>query len=569
MRRFLALLLLPLSLGAQSADERTRWFREAKFGLFIHWGPYAVIGRHEWARHRLQIPQAEYDQYARAFNPVNFNADEWTGLAAAAGVKYIVITSKHHDGFSIYRSRASDYDMEITPFPGDPLKDLALSARRRNLPLGYYHSIMDWHHPDYRPRRAWEFPKDYKEGGNNRRYVDFMKEQIRELLTEYGPAAVLWFDGEWEHTLKELNAEDEVYDFIRQLSPDTLINDRIYERREGNRADFGTPEQFVPATGYKGPDGRDLLWESCVTINTDSWGYNKYETQFKTTRDLIRMLIDVVSKGGNLLLNVGPTPDGRIQPEFVTRLEAMGRWLSVNGEAIYGTTASPFARLPFFGRATVKGSTLYLHVFAWPAGGELRVPGLKNLVSGARLLGSTESVTVSRDGGDVILKLPASLPDETASVIALQLDGAPQVEPMLLKPAQDGALTLGVESGVIETKFGQRLKYENLLGHVFLTNWTRAEDVPSWNFTLPRAARYRVELVYAKGRNNPPVEFTIEAGAQKLAGKTQTTGGDLVFRAFPAGTLLLPAGEQTLKVRAAVSSGDAMQLEKVVLRPVR
>jgi alpha-L-fucosidase len=220
--------------------ERTRWFREAKFGLFIHWGVYSVIGRHEWARHRFEIPQAEYDKYARRFNPVNYDANAWADLAANAGVKYIVITSKHHDGFSIYRSKVSDYDMEITPYKGDPLKMLAEACKRKGLRLGFYHSIMDWHHPDYVPKRAWETP-DPNEGGNVDRYItQFMMPQLRELLTGYGDVATIWFDGEWEHTDREQHA-DEVFDFIRKLQPNTLINDRIYKREPGNRADYGTP----------------------------------------------------------------------------------------------------------------------------------------------------------------------------------------------------------------------------------------------------------------------------------------------------------------------------------------
>ncbi len=323
--------------------ERTRWFQEAKFGVFIHWGAYSVIGRHEWARHFFQIPQAEYDTYARRFNPVNYNPDTWVTLARNAGARYVVITSKHHDGFSMWRSEVSDYGMKITPYKDDPLKMLAEACRRQGLRLGFYHSIMDWHHPDYVPKRAWEVA-DPQAGGNLNRYIDFMKSQLRELLTGFGDVAVIWFDGEWEHSTKEMRS-DEIYDFVRSLQPNTLINDRLYKREPGNRADFGTPEQFVPATGIKDPTGKPVLWESCVTINTDSWGYNKYETEFKTSRDLIRMLIEVASKGGNLLLNVGPMPDGRIQDEFVARLNAIGAWMKVNSEAIYGTTASPFARL--------------------------------------------------------------------------------------------------------------------------------------------------------------------------------------------------------------------------------
>jgi len=572
----LCLLLAALPVLAQPRtapipdSERTRWFRDSKFGIFVHWGPYSVIGRHEWARHKLQIPQAEYDKFAREFNPVNFNAAEWTNLFRSAGAKYVVITSKHHDGFSIYRSRVSEYDMEITPYAGDPLKQLADAAQRSGLRLGFYHSIMDWKHPDYRPLRAWEHPKTYEEGGDMPRYLDYMKAQLRELLTNYGDVSMIWFDGEWEHKPEEINA-DGIYDFIRSIQPNTLINDRLYNRRAGNKADFGTPEQFVPATGVTGPDGKPVLWESCVTINTDSWGYNKYETDFKTDRDLIRMLIEVVSKGGNLLLNVGPRPDGTIQPEFVERLQSIGRWMDVNSDAIYETTASPFARLPFYGRATVKGSTLYLHVFNWPKDGKLRVPGLNNLVHKAYLLADrTANITTARDGDDIVISLPAQAPDDTASVIALQLDGTPQANPYFEKPNEEGVLTLSAAAAEVESNLGQRLKTENIFGHVYFTRWTRSEDVPAWKVLVPNAGRYRVSLRYAAPRTSKDLPFLIKVGDTVLSGKTDVTGDPQVFQEFAIGAIQLKAGEQTLQVQSNAPSGAAaMNLEAVILKPVK
>lgn len=555
------------------ADARLQWFKDSKFGIFIHWGAYSVIGRHEWARHRFQIPQAEYDVYARQFNPEKFNANEWMSLFDRAGAKYVVITSKHHDGFAIWRSKVSDYDIEMTPYKGDPLKDLADAAKRRNLKFGFYHSIMDWHHPLYRPRRAWEVkdPKDAKVGGDNSRYVDFMKEQLRELLTGYGDVAVIWFDGEWEHTLAELKRDDEVYDFIRMLQPNTLINDRLYERKPGSRGDFGTPEQFVPATGVKDPSGKDALWESCVTINMDSWGYNKYETDFKTDRDLIRMLVEVVSKGGNLLLNIGPKPDGSIQPEFVTRLEAMGEWMKVNGESIYGTKASPFARMPFFGRATQKDNTLYLHAFAWPQDGQLRVPGLKNLIHSAYLLADPKKtpLTWRRDGADILVSVPKTAPDERASVVVLKLDSAPVVEPFLVRPNDKGVLTLGIESSEIETRFEQRAKKENALGHVFLTRWSRHDDIPTWKLETPRAGRYRVQVSYGSTRTGTDRDYVVSVGQQSVPGKTVNTGGEWVFHTQSLGTLTLGKGEHTLQVKSANQQGlDGVTLEKVTLVPL-
>jgi len=570
-RTVLPYLMLMGGLMAQpsqpplSSEQRLAWFQNDKFGMFIHWGGYSVIGRHEWIREQARIPQAEYDTYVKRFNPVKFDADSWVALAKNAGARYMVITSKHHDGFSIYRSAVSDYDLEITPFGRDPLKELAGAAKRQGMRLGFYHSIMDWHHPDYRPRRAWEYPGATKTGGDNNRYIDFMKGQLKELLTGYGDVAMIWFDGEWEHTLAEAKRDDEVYDFIRSIQPNTLINDRLYERKPGNRADFGTPEQYVPATGFHDAAGKPVLWESCVTINDDSWGYNRYETSFKTERDLVRMLIEVVSKGGNLLLNVGPKPDGTIPEEFVTRLNAMGRWMAVNGEAIYGTTASPFERMPFFGRATVKGRKLYLHVFEWPKAGELRVAGLKNLVYGARILGSAGQVAARRDGSDIVLRLPAEAPDEVASVIELDLDGAPVVAPFANRADAKGVIALGVESCEIETEFEQRAKKENALGHVFLTRWTREKDVAYWKLEAPKAGRYRVEASYSATKDGVP--FTVEIGAAKLAAKSAKTGGEWVFKKTALGEVEVKAGASEVRVRLG-QGGGGLSLERLELRPV-
>ncbi len=551
------------------ADQRTQWFRDAKFGMFIHWGPYAVIGRHEWSRHMFQIPQVQYDTYARAFNPVNFDADKWVDIAKGAGAKYIVITSKHHDGFSIYRSKVSDYDMEITPYPGDPLKMLAAAAKRKDMRLGFYHSIMDWHNADYIPKREWEVPGQ-KPGGNIDKYIEYMKGQLRELLTGYGDVATIWFDGEWEHSTAEMHS-DEIYDFIRKLQPNTLINDRLFKREPGNRADYGTPEQYVPATGVVDANGKPLLWESCVTINADSWGYNKYETDFKTSRDLIRMLIEVVSKGGNLLLNVGPRPDGTIQPEFTARLAAIGDWMKVNNEAIYGTTASPFTRLPFFGRATAKGNTLYLHVFQTPADGRLRVPSLENNVRSARLLAHPgRTLETKREGSDIIVTMPPGGPDDIATVVKLELDGKPRIGgEYVIRPDDAGVLRLGTESSEIDTRFGQRAKRENFLGHVFVTSWTRGEDKPGW-IIEPKAGRYDVSITYGASSGSAKNPYVITAGDSTLQGTVESTSNALVFRPFKVGTIELNTGRQTLAIGGPEKArGPNISLESIVLTPVQ
>ena len=272
------------------------------------------------------------------------------------------------------------------------------------------------------------------------------------------------------------------------------------------------------------------------------------------------------------MLNIGPKPDGTIQQEFVTRLEAIGQWLKVNGEAIYGTKASPFARMPFFGRATQKDSNLYLHVFAWPVDGQLRVPGLKNLVHSAYLLADPKKTSLNwrRDGADVIVTVPRTAPDERASVVVLRLDGAPVVAPFVIQADEKGVIALGVEASEIETRFEQRAKKENAMGHVYLTNWTRADDVPTWNFETAKAGKYRVVVSYGATRPSKDRDYEVVVGGAKVVGKIVETGGEWVFHPHKLGVLELGKGEHKLQVKSASNQGlDGVTLERVVLEPVQ
>jgi len=427
---------------AEQHDERMAWWREARFGLFIHWGLYAIpagewggrTDHAEWVRHTAHIPVEEYERLLSQFNPVKFDADAWVRLAREAGMKYLVITSKHHDGFCLFDSRQTDFDVMSTPFGRDILAELAEACRKGGVRLCFYHSIMDWHHPDYLPRRDWE--QRPSEGADFDRYVAYVKTQLRELLTGYGALGVLWFDGQWEGTWTHERGLD-LYNHVRSLQPGIIINNRVDVggdslglTRPGHYAgDFGTPEQQVPPTGLPGVD-----WETCMTMN-DHWGYNRHDSKWKSSRELVRTLVDVVSKGGNFLLNVGPTPEGEFPPESVQRLADIGEWMRVHGEAIYGTQASPFRSLPW-GRCTQKAieanpTRLYLHVFDWPADGRLRVPGLLNEVRQARVLSEvnrSSDVRVARDEDAVVLSgLGDDPPNNLCSVIALDIVGAPDV----------------------------------------------------------------------------------------------------------------------------------------------
>jgi len=418
-------------------DARMSWWREARFGMFIHWGLYSVpagewngkTGYGEWIRTSAEIPLEMYDRFRPRFNPVKFDADAWVKMASDAGMKYIVITSKHHDGFCMFDTKQTDFNIMTTPFSRDPMTELAADCKKYGLKFCFYHSIMDWHHPDYLPRRDWEKYRTVQ-GADFDRYVAYMKAELKELLTNYGDIGVLWFDGEWERTWNEKYGR-EIYNYVRGLQPDILVNNRVGAgrldmeglTREGAfGGDFGTPEQQIPATWLAGVD-----WETCMTMN-DHWGYNKADRNFKSAKELIRMLVDIASKGGNYLLNIGPTAEGLFPQESIDRLAAIGQWMKVNGESIYGTGASPFRHLPW-GRCTRKttpaGTILYLHVFDWPDNGKLLLSGVLNTPGKAFLLADPKRkpLNVVRREDALMISLPKAAPDTVNSVIALELQG--------------------------------------------------------------------------------------------------------------------------------------------------
>ena len=415
---------VPVAASGQT-DQRIQWWRDARFGMFIHWGLYAVPagewgGKQDWGEWFLEstkMPVSQYEKYETMLNPVKFDAREWVRRAKAAGMKYIVITTKHHDGFGMFRSDLTDWCIKSTPFSRDPVKELADACHAEGIHLGLYYSIMDWHHPDWPQRRAWN---DRATGAPDmERYVTFMKGQIKELLTRYGPIDVMWFDGAWEDCWTPARGTN-LETYVRSLQPNILINNRV--SRGDAAGDFRTPEQTIPPTGLPGVD-----WESCMTMN-EHWGYNKADQQWKDATTLIRNLIDCAGKGGNYLLNVGPTAEGVFPPTSIERLQEIGKWMNTNGEAIYGTTASPFRRLPFNGRCTQKrigaSTRLYLLVYELPANRQILVP-VSGMVTRATILskpGAMLPTTVTEDG--VIVDLRSVTPDAHATVVALDMAGS-------------------------------------------------------------------------------------------------------------------------------------------------
>ena len=397
------------------------WFQDARFGLFVHWGVYSVLGDGEWVMNNRRIPIDDYEKLPALFNPTAFDPVEWVGLAKAAGMKYITITSKHHDGFAMFDSRVSDYNIVArTPYKKDVLKALAEECRRQGLKLFFYYSQLDWHHPDYFPRGRTGRDAGRAEQGEWRHYIDDMNGQLRELLTNYGEIGGIWFDGWWDRPDAEWRL-DETYALIHRLQPQAIIGAN-HHRRPFDGEDFQMFEKDLPggrsAEFNKDSEVGNLPLETCETMN-GSWGFNITDRRYKSTRDLIRYLVRAAGSNANFLLNVGPMPNGRIQPEFVARHREIGAWMAKNGEAIYGTRGGPIAPQPW-GVTTRKGSRIYVHVLDAPDQTLLLTP-LGARVRSARFLATGRAADFSEHDFGVVVRLPTDAVDPIDTIVALDL----------------------------------------------------------------------------------------------------------------------------------------------------
>src|SRR5690242_16429506 len=394
------------------AERRTArdWYQDARFGMFIHWGVYSLLGQGEWVMQNRPVAVPDYEWLASTFNPTKFDAHAWVSLAKAAGMKYITITSRHHDGFSMFQTSATRYNIvDWTAFHRDPLKELADECQRQGIKLFFYYSQLDWHHPDYWPRGATGHNTGRPESGDWNRYLDFLDAQLTELLTNYGPIGI-WFDGMWDKPDADWRLP-QTYALIHRLQPAALIVPNHHKAPLPGE-DVQTFEQDLPGAntaGFNTTEIGALPTETSLTMN-GAWGFNITDRNYKSVGSLVATLVRAAGAGANLLLNVGPRPDGTIQPEFADRLRDIGRWLATYGRSIYQTRAGPISPRPW-GATTRRGDSVFVHVLSWPDR-VLALPALGAHVRRASLLATGEPVAFSEISAGLTLTLPARRQDE-------------------------------------------------------------------------------------------------------------------------------------------------------------
>ena len=438
-----------------TSDQAIEAWREKRFGMFIHWGPVALTGtKMAWSRGK-EVPIEEYDQLYKRFNPTAFDADEWVRIAKDAGMKYLVITSKHHDGFCLWPSKYTDYHIGKTPFKRDVLKELREACDKNGVQFGTYYSLLDWRDPDYPLGSPGGSTK--KDHPNMPRFYQLIRNQTKELIADYGPLGVMWFDGDWEEPWNhELGSQ--LYLELKRLQPSLVINNRVAKSRPGvvaagvkrapNSGDFDTPEQRI------GSFDREFPWETCMTMATgDTWSWNPND-ELKSFKECLQALLQSVGGDGNLLLNVGPMPDGRIEPRQVARLEEMGAWLRKYGDGVYGTRGGPF-KPGTWGAATCKGNRIFLYVMKWPGDGPLKLPAVDARVVDVKTL-SGGNASLQQDDTGIAIDLPREHRDEIATVIELTMSRNAFDIPPVAVTYRSGSLARGKQTTASNTFFNER-----------------------------------------------------------------------------------------------------------------
>lgn len=569
----LVIVALPVLMAAAAQKQpendsaetrRMQWFQQEKFGMFIHWGPYSYLAGEwqgqripvgteaEWIMQRFNIPVADYRKMARKLNPEHFNADAWVELAKATGMKYLVITAKHHDGFAMYHSRVSSYNIvDWTSFKRDPVKEIADACRRNGVRFGVYYSHReDWDDPNGFGN-TWDYDRSKKDF--NRYLEEKSKPQLRELLSSYGPVSVVWFDRGMdtaEHTRQ-------FRDIVRSLQPSCLINGRIGGYGQDLMGDY----QDMNDNGIPN-DGLQEYWEAPQTLNT-TWGYSKFDQQWKTPGDVIHRLVEIVGKGGNYLLNVGPMADGTIPQPSVSTLQQVGTWMRANGESIYGTSASPLQPQPW-GRTTVKADKVYLHVFSWPADGRLPITGLKNNILAAYPLTNPGArLKVSQVHETSMVSTPPTPLDRIDSVLVLELDGAPRVDPPIIVQGTETPFELDYMQAVTG---GKAVKRFNREGKFHIARWTGPGDFVEWHLLVSQSGGYHVRIRYAASKT---AKYVVTVAGRKLTASVTPTGEAFSYKTFYLGTISFArSGPYTVRIEPAAEYGhDLMFFQNLELIP--
>jgi alpha-L-fucosidase len=565
------------TISDQKDNAKAQWFQDAKFGLFVHWGLFAqhagewngkrFYGISEWVMNRGKIPVADYSKLAQVFNPIRFNAEEWVKIANEAGIKYMVITSKHHEGFAMFDSKVSDFNIMNTPFKRDPLKELSVACQKGNVKLGFYYSqFLDWHEPNG-GGNDWDFVeknKDYKAYYNSKSIP-----QIRELLSNYGKLGLIWFDMPGGLSKEETQA---LIDEARKIQPTCLLSSRVGQGL-GDFRDFGDGE--VPSTVVKDP------WEAIFTHN-DSWGYSKFDNNFKTPSEIIRLLTNIVSKGGNLMLNVGPKADGTIPEASVKCLKAVGEWLKTNGDAIYGTTYGPIAPQPW-GVTTQKPNKLFLHVMECPKNGELLVPEIDAKVKKVTLLSNKKNLVWKQDQQLLKVFLPSFLPDEVNTVIVVEYEGkisdSYAEAPAVISPQYNEC-----SLEVIRAKPSGNTKIESITYSLYFGDWKHmtcatmmqspSDDIV-YNVQFSEPGDYKIFLEYSCPIISSKQEGLLQVGDQKFYFETLETGSYDAWRPLMfiqqsvAMITVSKAGLETIKISPLNNSKELFKLSRIIVKPIK
>ncbi|MEO1244353.1 MAG: alpha-L-fucosidase [Pseudomonadota bacterium] len=567
--------------GKPEQDE-VEWFRDAKFGMFIHWGLYShtggvwngerYYGITEWLMRRGQIPAESYKTIAADFNPVDYDAREWVELAKAAGVQYIVITSKHHDGFAMFHSEASDFNIvDATPYGRDPLKDLVEAARAAGIGIGFYYSqYQDWTEP-HAGGNNWDYDEDGKDFAA---YLESKaKPQLEELLTNYGPIDIIWFD-----TPGDLSREDAaaLKQWVKDRQPGCLVSNRIGH----DLGDYkGYADGEIPATPEPGRP-----WEAIFTHN-DSWGYSDFDMNFKSTSEVLHLLIEIAGKGGNLMLNIGPDGRGRIPDASAATFRQVGDWLKANGEAIYGTSGSPIGMLPW-GTITQRPGKLYLHVLRRPGDGRLELPGFVGELRNAYLLVNSESVEATANDGYLVLKLPSALPDPRVNVVVVEYEGDRAIAPVSasLVATKYGLTTLSVDDidggDTTVTKFST-MHYFGDWKHDFTVSGLQGPDnAVFWDLDVREPGTYKIVLDYSAsaaqagqegGLSVNGREFyfrVLETGEFSAGGEKFAARKPLMFIDHPVAIVNFDKPRRyRLAIRPLTDGIDLMKLRSIEVRP--